>query len=256
MTRWLRRTFRRCGLDVPFTGVVCPEEVKTISIDPQWRATTTVRRQMVFLERPVEGDLRDIVPVASGAGGDSRILASPDGTDIGRRPLGTGTCVYWKPREPIIEYAVYTHERSWSTPAHDVKEVLCTELVCRSKVATLGIEIVAPASYETAVAFKLPRWHRLATERRLMTYALAQIDSSQSRPIISDARMRVSWKVSRPRIGERFVCIAFTASGLAAWQQVLEKTSIRGRLRRLLRIRGRERGTTTTSPGRVLLPGR
>ena len=256
MTRWLRRSFRRCGLDVPFTRVVCPEEVKTISIDPQWRATTTVRRQMVFLEQPVDGDLRDIVPVAPGASGDSRVLASPDATDIGRRPFATGTCVYWRPRQPIIEYAVYTHERSWIAPAHEVKDVLCTELICRGKVASLGIEIVAPASYETAVAFKLPWWHRLATERRLMTYALGQIDTSRSRPVISDARMRVSWKVSRPRVGERFICIAFTASGLAAWQHVLEKTSVRGRLRRLVRFRGREHGPATATPGRVLLTGR
>jgi hypothetical protein len=250
MTRWIRRTLRRFNIDVPFRGVVCPEEARTISIDPQWRATTTIRRQMVFLSRPDAGDLIDIVPFDPGAGSATRLLESPDSTDIGHRTMGKHTGIYWTPREPIVKYAIYTHERSWMAPAGDVRDVLCTELVCRHKVSSMTIEILAPATYQAAVAFKRPRWHWLATERRLMKYALAQLAVGRQRPLIRDAGTRVAWKVSSPRVGERFVCIALTASGLAAWQQELTDTSLASRLRRLVRLR--DRGAAQAVPGRVL----
>jgi hypothetical protein len=157
------------------------------------------------------------------------------------------------PRDPIVEYAVYTHERSWNTPADEVRDVLCTELACHGKVAVMAIEIVAPVTYEAAVAFKRPRWHWLASERQLMKHALMQLEVGRSRPTIAEPRTRISWKVSRPRNGDRFVCVAFTASGLAAWRQELADTSFGTRLRRLLRTRERE---TAATPGRVLLPWR
>jgi hypothetical protein len=242
---------RRFGLDVPFTSVVCPEEIKTIAIDLQWRATVTVRRQMVFLERPGEGDLRDIVPLDADAH-VSDLPESPDAIDIGRRPLGASTCIYWRPREPVVEYALYTHERSWMTDAHDIKDVLCTELVCRGRTGSMTIEIIAPVAYASAVAFKLPAWHRLASERRLMRHALHQMDAARSRPIISGAGTRVTWHVTGPRVGDRFVCIALTPSGLAAWQQELEEGSLASRLRRFLRLDPAQ----AAGAGRVLLPGK
>ena len=250
MTGWIRRSLRRLNIDLTFRGVVCPEEARTISIDPQWRATTTIRRQMVFLRQPADGDLVDIVPFDPRAGSATRLLGSADSRDIGLRTMGRNTGVYWTPREPIVKYAVYTHERSWMAPADEVRDVLCTELVCRHKVASMTIEIVAPSTYHTAVAFKRPRWHSLATERQQMKYALAQLEISRQRPLIRDAGTRVAWKVSSPRIGERFVCIALTAEGLAAWRQELQDTSIAGRVRRLLKRRTRE--ATNQVPGRVL----
>jgi hypothetical protein len=252
VTRWLRRSFRRVGIDVQFDRVVCPEELKTIAIDLQWRATVTLRRQMVFLEQPVEGDLRDVVPVLP-RDGDSRLLDSPDSIDIARRSLAAHTRIYWMPREPITEYAVYTHERSWVMPAQDVKDVLCTELACGHRLATMAIEIIAPVAYETAVAFRLRWWHRLANERQLMKHALAQIEVSRTRPVIDETRTKVTWQIRRPRVGERFVCIALTSAGLTAWRQELEDTSLGGRLRRLLRVG--KRNHTTARPGRVLLTG-
>ena len=52
-----------------------------------------------------------------------------------RSEMGKNTRVYWTPRVPIVKYAVYTHERSWIAPADEVRDVLCTELICRHKVA-------------------------------------------------------------------------------------------------------------------------
>jgi hypothetical protein len=207
---------------------------------------------MVFLAEPGEGDLIDIVPFDPTAGSATRLLESADARDIGLRAMGKITGVYWTPRQPIVKYAVYTHERSWIAPAAEVRDVLCTELVCRHKVASMTIEILAPATYQTAMAFKQPRWYTLATERRQMKYALAQLEISRQRPLIRDAGTRIAWKVSSPRVGERFVCIALTADGLAAWQQELKDTSIAGRLRRLLKGRNRKATNVNQVPGRAL----
>ena len=252
MTRWFRRSLRRIGFDLPFTRLVCPEEVKTITVDAQWHAKVTVRRMLVFMDLPEDGDLRDIVPVDPYRDADSSIIESPDASDIGRRQVSSGTCVYWRPHEPIVRYALYTHQRSWSSPAWDAKDVLWTELRCTDRTGIMAVEMIAPTAFQAAVAFKVPGWRQLGTERRLMKYALQQIDTSRSRPIIRDARQRVEWKVTAPQIGDRYICIAFTAEGLAEWQQKLKETSVKGRLRRLLGMRPPR--DAADSPDRLLLP--
>ena len=255
MTYWLRRTLRRFGLDVPFRAVVCPEEVKTIAIDAQWHAKVTVRRMLVFLSDPADGDLRDIVPIDPDTDRESSIMVSPDAMDIGRRPVKSGTCVYWSPREPIVRYAAYMHQRSWSSPADDVRDVLYTEVHCQMRTGIMALEIIAPTAFQTAVAFKEPKWRRVGTERRLMKYALRQIDTARSRPIIGEARQRVEWRVNGPKVGDRYICIAFTAEGLEDWQRRVRETSFTGRLRRLLGMRpAADAIDPSGSPDRLLLP--
>jgi hypothetical protein len=251
MTRWIRRALRQCGFDLPFRPVVCPEEIKTITIDAQWRAKVTVRRMLVFLDLPEEGDLRDIVPVDPDTDAECSILESPDALDVGRRPAASGTCVYWWPREPLARYALYTHQRSWSSPAWDSKEVFYTELLCHGRTGIMALEIVAPTAFQAAVGFKAPWWTRFASERRLMKHALRQIDTSRVRPIIRDARQRVEWRVVEPRAGARYICIAFSPEGLAEWQQRVAATSVSGRLRRLFRT---SRRSQAPDADRMLLP--
>jgi hypothetical protein len=231
MKRWFRRTLRAFGFELPFTRVICPEDVKTITIDGQWRAKVTTRRMFVFLEVPDEGDLRDFVPVDPAVDHESAIHESSDALEIGRRRIKGGTCVYWKPREPIVPYALHLHQRTWSAPAWDTKDMLCTELRCRMRTGIIALEMAAPMVFQAAVAFRRPRWRRLRTERSLVKYALRQLEGAGSRPGIRENRQKLEWKVVGPRVGDRFICIAFTAEGLAEWQHRLKHTSVSGRLR-------------------------
>jgi hypothetical protein len=233
MTRWFRRMLRTFGFELPLTRVICPEEVKTITIDAQWRAKVTIRRMFVFLEVPDDGDLRDMVPVDPAADHESAIHESSDSLEIGRRRIKGGTCVYWKPREPIVPYALHLHQHTWSSPAWDTRDMLCTELRCGMRTGIIALEIAAPMLFQAAVAFRHPRWRRLTRERRLMKYALRQLDGAGSRPAIRENRQKLEWKVVGPRVGDRFICVAFTAEGLAEWRHRLKQTSLSGRLRSL-----------------------
>jgi hypothetical protein len=191
----------------------------------------------VFLAEPEDGDLRDVIPVDPESDVECTIHESPDAEEIGRRRAGSSTCLYWRPREPIVRYALYAHQQSWSSPARDAQTTLYTEMRCGMRTGILALDMVAPVTVEAAVVFKHPRWRRLATERSLVKYALAQIDSAPLRPAIRDNRQRVEWRVVAPRIGDRYICIAFTAEGLADWQQRLDATSVTGRMRGLFGAR-------------------
>ena len=69
-----------------------------------------------------------------------------------------------------------------------------------------------------------------------MTYALAQLETGRSRPVIRENRQRAEWRFEGPRTGDRYVCIAFTAEGLEAWRQHLRETTFGARLKRLLHL--------------------
>lgn len=238
--RVLRRALRLIGFEIPFGNVVCPEVIKTVSVDGQWRATITVHRTLVFLDEPAEGDLRDAYPIDPVVDYDCAIHESSDATEIERRRARGGTFVYWQPREEIVPYALYAHKQTWSTPASDTETTMYTEMSCDTRTGILAIELIAPMTFQTAVAFKRPRWPRLNTERRMMKYALDQLETSRSRPVIRDNRQRAEWKVAGPRIGDNYVCIAFTAEGLEEWQQRLRETSFLGKLKGLFGGRSAE----------------
>jgi hypothetical protein len=233
MARWLRRTLRRYGIGLPFRHVVCPDQSKVIRVDADWRATVTVQSTLVFLDLPGEGDLVDFYPIDPDDL-DSVIHESPDARELGRRRHGEGTLVYWEPRENPVRYAAYFHKRSWSSPGWEGKASLYTEIRCEMRTGVQTLEVVAPVRFDTALAFKRPRWRVLKTERSLVKYALTQHDSvRERRPVIRDNGQRVEWKVIGPGVGDRYICIAFTAEALEEWRQRLKNTSLMGRLRRL-----------------------
>ena len=236
MKKWFRRTLRRLGLEVPFTQLICTDRVRTIAVDADWRATVTVQSTLVFLEAPEEGDLRDPFPVDPETDRECVIHTSPDARELGRRKNGTGTFVYWKPREPVNLYSPYIHKYSWSSEGWEGKGSLYTELRCDIRTGVQTLEMIAPLKFETAVVFKRPRWRRWSSERRFVKYALHQLESgTEARPLINNNGQRVEWRVIGPKVGDRHICIAFTADGLAQWRRQLKETSITGRVKGLFR---------------------
>jgi hypothetical protein len=113
--RWLRRAVRRCGFNLPFDALVCPEDVKTICVEPGVGATVTVRRSLVFLEVPELGDLVDAIP-ETGFEAEAAVYESPDAWEITRRRRGRSMLVSWRPRHPIVPYGLYSHEYAWRPP--------------------------------------------------------------------------------------------------------------------------------------------
>jgi hypothetical protein len=232
---WLRRLLRRIGVDVPFTGVVCPEDVKSICVEPGVGALVTVRRTLVFLEVPEPGDLMDSIPEA-GLDPKNSLYESPDALEIARVTRNGTMLIAWKPREAVTPYALYSHQYSWRPSGNYAQPAQYTEVACEMKTGALVLEMITPATFETAVVFKRPRWRRLASERSVMQYALRALDSNEGeRPAITDHGRRLEWKLVGPTPGDRYICVVFHAHGVAQWQDRLKAMTLMGRLRGLMR---------------------
>jgi hypothetical protein len=234
MKQWLRRTLRRCGIELSFADVICTEHVKTIAVAADGRTDVTIRRALVFLAPPQPGDLRDLIPIDRDTDPDSVSLISPDSTEVGRTRCRSGIQVYWVPREPVVPYALYAHESGWSSPGWFAEAAMYTELRCETRTGMMHLEFATPNRIEIAIAFKRPRWRHLKTERSLVKYALTESESHR-RATVSEDRCRATWRVVGPRIGDRYVYVVFGENGVQQWQQRLEATSLTARMRRLLR---------------------
>jgi hypothetical protein len=233
MTRWIRRTLRRYGIDLPFTAVICPQYVKAIRIDTDARVDVTVERTLVFLQEPEPRDLRDYVPLAADEG---TIHESPDAQDLLRTATPKGTIVYWTPRTPIVPCALYVHQRAWSAPGAPGDAALYTGFHCEVRTGTAIVELSTPGAVEAAVAFRWPRWRQVQSVQGMVKHALRQLDAAEGeRPEILDDGARIRWTFTGLRAGERYACVAFHENGVALWRQRLEADAIPARLRRLVK---------------------
>jgi hypothetical protein len=232
--RWLRRAVRRCGIDLPFDALVCPEDVKTICVEPGVGATVTVRRTLVFLEVPEVGDLVDAIP-ETGIDAEAAPYESLDAWEVSRRRRGRSMLVRWRPRQAIVPYNLYSHEYMWRPPGSYGQPAQYTEVQCEMRTGVLALEMFTPGTFEMAVVFRRPRWRRLASERSVIKYALRALEAEGERPAITEYGKHLTWKVVGPKVGDRYICVVFHAHGVAQWKHRLETTSIVGRLRQLVR---------------------
>jgi len=198
------------------------------------RTEVTVRRTLVFLDVPEDGDLRDAVPVDPGTDLDSFIHESPDAVEIGRRRRRHRTLVTWRPRQDIVPYTLYEHQNGWSSLGSLQQAAMYTEVRCDTRTGILALQMTPPASPAAAVVFKRPRWRPLTGERSLIKHALSRLDVESERAVLADQGRRVEWKVVGPRAGDRYVCVVFNQFGVVDWERRLKETSLLGRFQRLM----------------------
>ncbi len=219
-------------------NVICPEYVKTIRIDAEWRAEVIVRQTLVFLEAPGRDPLQDTCAVGSGADLDTFIWRSDDATEIRRRlHKRNAVVVDWRPNGRVVPFALHEHQYSWRPIGSQSAPALCTELLCEMKTGLFQFEIAASEEFESVVVFERPRWRFLNNERTLIKYALKQLETPSAgvgQAAVADGGRRIAWKVLGPKVGARFIAVAFRRHGMAIWQDRLEKTSIGGRARQLI----------------------
>ena len=67
-----------------------------------------------------------------------------------------------------------------------------------------------------------------------MRYALKQIEAGAGRPSICDNGQRIEWRIAEPKIGTRYMCVAFHQNGLLLWNDNLQKNSSPAVVRRLV----------------------
>ena len=233
MKRMFRRMLRRCGIEVAFQDVVCVHHVKTVRGIEGGRIEVVDRRSLVFLSPPEADDMRDLVP---GSPDDPNVsYVSPDAIEVDRTATRNGTLIGWIPREPIVRYALYTHQHGWITARGTSHGAVCAEFRCEMRTGKVDVELVTRGRFETGVAFKRPRWRRLASERSLIKYALAQLDAEGERPSLLEEGGQLHWKLTGPRLGDRYIYVAFEEHGLEQWRKRLEPQSLAARMWRLIR---------------------
>lgn len=235
LKRFVRRSVQRGGIKLPFSDVLCAEHTKSICIGPEGRAKVTVQEKLVFLEVPEIGDLHDTCSVDQETTFDNFIRHSPDSVEGGRRRVGsTAFVIDWMPKSPVTRYALYEHEYSWCPAGSHLQPALFTEYLCGTRTGRFLCEVITPQAFEAAVVFEKPRWPLLNTERRVVQYALKQIEKGGVRPTICDNGRRMEWRIAEPTIGTRYMCVVFHQNGLLLWNDNLQKSSFAGRLRRLV----------------------
>ena len=235
VARFIRRTLRRCGIKMRFTDVLCAEHVRSICIGTDGRAKIAVREKLVFLEPPEPGDLHDICAIDAETTFENFILQSADSAETGRTRQGRRAFVSdWEPRSRPTRFAIYDHEYSWYPVGSQLQPAVFSEFHCDARTGHYLCELITPQAFEAAVVFERPRWPRLNSERRLVKYALKLLEGGGERPSIHDNGQRIEWRLSEPRVGARYLCVAFHQNGMLLWNDQLRKTSIAGQMRRLV----------------------
>lgn len=235
LKRIVRRSLQRCGISLRFSDFICAEHNKSICIGTDGRAKVTVQEKLVFLTAPDPGDLRDVCAVDPETTFDNFIRHSPDSVEGGRRKVGSSAFVIdWMPKSAVTRYAVYEHEFSWFPAGSQLEPALHMEYVCEAKTGVFLCEVITPQAFEAAVVFERPRWPVLNSERRIVRYALKQIELDGGRPRICDNGQRLEWRIAEPVIGKRYMCVVFHQNGMLLWNDNLQKSSLAGRVRRLV----------------------
>jgi hypothetical protein len=213
--------------------VICPEHVKTIRIDRDWRAEVMVRQTLVFLAAGGRGCLYDHCAVGPETELGDFVWTSDDGREVSRRRRGDTIVIGWEPRDPVVPYALYEHQYRWRTPGSHAAHALCTEVGCELKTGVFRFEIVGPHEFEAGIVFERPRWPIVNSQRKLVKYALKRLHATEERLPIADGGRRVEWKVLGPRVGTRFIVVVFRRYGIALLEDELRKRSLVGRARQL-----------------------
>lgn len=231
MTRLIRPLLRGCGFVVPPASVICPEHVKTVSIDHEGRARVDVRETLVFLHPPHAGDLSDTCSMNAETTLATFIRQSPDAIDTAQRLRGKDTVVIdWKPKNDVVKYALYDHQYSWFPHGSHSQPALFAEYYCEKKTGTFLLEMITPQSFETAVSFPRPGWMHMRSVHALVKYALKQLETASDRPTIAESGQRVEWRIVGPKVGSRYVCVVFHRHGVALWQDELKKATLLGKI--------------------------
>jgi hypothetical protein len=235
MMRLIRPALRRCGIPMAPASVICPEHMKTICIDPDGRARVDVRETLVFLHEPQAGDLSDTCSLEGDTTLSTFIRQSPDATDTARRLRGrSAIAIDWKPRNPVVRYALYDHQFSWLPSGSHSQPALCAEFVCEKRTGNFVLEMISPQTFEAAVAFPRPGWSHMRSERTLIKYALKKLEGGGEGPAISEDGQRLEWKIVGPRLGRSYVCVVFHRHGVALWQEEIKKGTLRYKIGQMM----------------------
>ncbi len=224
LRRWIRAASARVGIRLPFRGAICVHCTQSVSIDQQGHAEIKFRNLLVFLEKPEAGDLRDAYALGSGT---ATIFESPDAVEVFREEPAPGRLeIVWLPGGPVILNALYEHQHGWQPSATFDDPAVCIEYDCNIPTGIFTIKLASAMQFDAAVLFKRPRWPRRLTGRHIVSAALQQLKMPGRAPEISPDGAMVVGEVHEPRVGDRYLLVAFRRCGVADCEEWLKRSSI------------------------------
>src|SRR5262245_32485791 len=225
--RWIRAASARVGIRLPFTSAICVQGTQSVSLDSQGHAEIKFRKVLVFLESPEAGDLRDTYTVGNGNATSATIFVSPDAVEVFREEPTPGRLdIVWLPGGPVILNALYEHQHGWQPSETFDDPAVCIEYDCNMPTGIFTIELATATHFEAAVLFKRPRWPRRLTGRHIVSAALQQLKVPGPAPQISADGATVVGEVQAPRVGDRYLLVAFRRCGVADCEEWLKRSSV------------------------------
>jgi hypothetical protein len=231
--RWIRTTSARIGIRLRFTGVICVHATQSVSIDAEGHPEINFRKLLVFLEPPSAGDLRDVYALGASQPTSGTIYTSPDAVEVSREEPEPGRLIIsWLPRDPIVVNALYEHQYGWRPAAKFDDAAVGVEYDCNMRTGIVTIELASARKFDAAVLFERPRWPLRLTERHIVRAALRRLKEPEPAPRIINEGTRIIGEVEAPRVGSRYLLVAFGPCGIADCEEWLARTSLLNRCQR------------------------
>lgn len=177
----------------------------------------SVKKQLVFLESPGEGDLRDIFGSNTELSPSQFVYQSPDANELRRVQIDSRKlAVYWKPKSNPGRHQLYEHTYSWTLPTNLLEPgntwVILTDMQMGKCI--LEIESSRPITY--AAAFDLPRALLRLSEIDIYRHALSAGKTERAQPVLVDGHLKL--ELIDLQAGKMICCVFFYEGGVEFWK--------------------------------------
>ncbi len=159
LVRWVRRPdlFKLYGLSV-HERVVVVESQHAVSVCEDGTGSAEVRRNMLFLENPRHGDLRDIFELSEQLDLNDLVYESPDALEVSRRRIsGQRVAIYWIPRALPGLTRLYQHSFRFTARTNFLDPGNYWELLVDMPIGAWRLDLRSRKPIVSALAFRGPR---------------------------------------------------------------------------------------------------
>jgi hypothetical protein len=218
------------------TDRICTKRKRIVNVAADRRATIKEQQRFIFLKTPEPGELVDIYSVHREANLEGFEYVSSDAVSVKQHRVDKyRLAVQWKPKKVIEPFVEYDHSDDHiATMLYD-QPVFYVEHHCIFPTGTFMTVVNYPDPIVRGVAFRRPRWRRLATTTCFVEHALKQENIIQygSFQYMND-RHTVTWTMTTPETGVSYVAVFFSEGAVELWQNTLRaEHSVRCSLRRI-----------------------
>lgn len=204
------------------TDRICTKRKRMVTIAADRRATIREQQRFIFLKTPEPGELVDIYSVHREASLEGFEYVSADAVAVKQRRVGKHrVAVQWKPKKMIEPFVEYDHSDDHTATMLYDQPVFYVEHHCIFPTGTFMTVVSYPERIMRGVAFRRPRWRRLATTLCFVEYALSQENTQYGSFQYINDRHTVTWTMTTPETGVSYIAVFFAEGAVESWQTTL-----------------------------------